>query len=153
MSTDTRPSLVQSISYATPAARAPRRWFSLRTVLLALLIVAVVQIGFMLESVLHQIFTYYHFKLPEITQLWIDAAALWNAWYGWVVAWPIVAGLSISITLLRRRPLPGTERGKWLLFANLAFLAINVMFVVTIIAAYLPMIPLIEDMRNSGVNK
>jgi hypothetical protein len=146
---DPSPASPQPIAYTT-AARVPRRWFSLRSVLFALLVTGLVQISLLLPFQLKPLFLQFHLKLPVLTQVWLDIGDWWNEEYGWAIVLPLSFGASVGVTLLRGRALPGNGRIKWLLFANLVFLAFNVIFVLTALAAYLPMIRLIEDMSNSG---
>jgi hypothetical protein len=144
MIADPNPPLVHSIGYATPVTRQQRRWFSLRTTLLALLVAGFIQASLLVPFHFKRVFVDLHLKLPVPTQMWLDAGDLWNAAYGWAIAWPLAVSTSIGITLVRRPPRPGNERVKWLLFSNLALLAFIVVYVLTSLAVNPPMTTLIE---------
>jgi hypothetical protein len=144
MITKPSPLQVRSIAYATPAPREPRRWFSLRTTLLALLVTGIVQIDLLFTLQFKQRFLDFHVKLPGLTRLLLAVAVWWNAEFGWAIVWPLAIALPIGMTFLRHRHRGGNEATKWLLLAMLVFVAFICCLVLTILAVYFPTIDAVQ---------
>ena len=100
MTADITPPPLPPIPYAT---RQPRRWFSLRTTVLALALTEMLHLNLQLALRWKDLFTSLHLRVPGQTQLWFDAADWWSVRFGWAIAWPLAVVLPMGITLLRRR--------------------------------------------------
>jgi type II secretory pathway component PulF len=145
MTADTTPPPLPPIPYA---ARRPRRWFSLRTTVLAMALTAMLQVNLQLALRWKELFVTFHLRLPGLTQLWFDVADWWTLRFGWAIAWPLAVILPTGITLLRRHPQPHDERVKWVGCAAIILGGLAALVILTYYAATIPMARLVDGITS-----